>query len=216
MGSTFICCRRRMRSRCRSASNLDGSPEFPGVGVNGGSYKGLQFITSNTARRRTSIALQPALILYADDGGVTIDASHRSVAADGQRADVAGRCDHGLCVDVPDERGRPARGAVHHLEARRHEHREIPHRDGLAGADRRRGRGGRRRAGRKKGNARGAACVDPRQSADRVRPGRRRARGGGRLVADRPRAVYRRLAAERRAPARRRRSRTRSSFAASR
>lgn len=55
-------------------TNLDGSPEFPGIGVNGGSYKGLQFITSNTVTTNV-IALQPAYILYADDGGVTIDAS---------------------------------------------------------------------------------------------------------------------------------------------
>ena len=55
-------------------TNLDGSPEFPGIGVNGGSYKGLQFITSNTVTTNV-IALQPRYILYADDGGVTIDAS---------------------------------------------------------------------------------------------------------------------------------------------
>lgn len=55
-------------------TNLDGSPEFPGVGVNGGSYKGMQFITSNTVTTSV-VALQPSYILYADDGGVTIDAS---------------------------------------------------------------------------------------------------------------------------------------------
>jgi HK97 family phage major capsid protein len=55
-------------------TNLDGSPEFPGIGINGGTYKGLQFITSNTVTTNV-IALQPAYILYADDGGVTIDAS---------------------------------------------------------------------------------------------------------------------------------------------
>jgi HK97 family phage prohead protease/HK97 family phage major capsid protein len=55
-------------------TNLDGSPEFPGIGVNGGSYKGLQFITSNTVTTNV-VALQPSHILYADDGGVTIDAS---------------------------------------------------------------------------------------------------------------------------------------------
>lgn len=54
--------------------NLDGSPQFPGIGINGGNYKGLQFITSNTVGTIV-IALQPAHILYADDGGVTIDAS---------------------------------------------------------------------------------------------------------------------------------------------
>jgi HK97 family phage major capsid protein/HK97 family phage prohead protease len=55
-------------------TNLDGSPEFPGIGINGGSYKGMQFITSNTVTTNV-IALQPQYILYADDGGVTIDAS---------------------------------------------------------------------------------------------------------------------------------------------
>jgi HK97 family phage major capsid protein len=58
-------------------TNLDGSPEFPGVGINGGSYKGLSFITSNTASTNI-VALQPSQILYADDGGVTIDASREA------------------------------------------------------------------------------------------------------------------------------------------
>jgi len=58
-------------------SNLDGSPEFPGVGLNGGNYRGLTFITSNVATTNV-VALQPALILYADDGGVTIDASREA------------------------------------------------------------------------------------------------------------------------------------------
>jgi len=58
-------------------SNLDGSPEFPGVGLNGGAYRGLTFITSNVAGTNV-VALQPAMILYADDGGVTIDASREA------------------------------------------------------------------------------------------------------------------------------------------
>jgi len=58
-------------------TNLDGSPEFPGLSINGGNYKGLQFITSNTAGANI-VALQPDLILYADDGGVTIDASREA------------------------------------------------------------------------------------------------------------------------------------------
>ena len=58
-------------------SNLDGSPEFPGVGLNGGSYRGLTFITSNAAGANV-VALQPSLILYADDGRVTIDASREA------------------------------------------------------------------------------------------------------------------------------------------
>ena len=58
-------------------TNLDGSPQFPGVTINGGSYKGLTFVTSNAAGQNV-IALQPSLILYADDGGVTIDASREA------------------------------------------------------------------------------------------------------------------------------------------
>jgi HK97 family phage major capsid protein/HK97 family phage prohead protease len=58
-------------------SNLDGSPQYPGVTINGGSYKGLTFITSQAAGGNV-IALQPSLILYADDGGVTIDASQEA------------------------------------------------------------------------------------------------------------------------------------------
>jgi hypothetical protein len=58
-------------------TNLDGSPEFPGITMNGGTYKGLTFITSQAAGTNV-IALQPALILYADDGGVTIDASQEA------------------------------------------------------------------------------------------------------------------------------------------
>lgn len=58
-------------------SNLDGSPQFPGLSINGGSYKGLTFVTSQAAGGNV-IALQPALILYADEGGVTIDASREA------------------------------------------------------------------------------------------------------------------------------------------
>jgi len=55
-------------------SNPDGSPVFPGIDINGGSYKGLKFITSQVVGSNV-IALQPSLVLFADDGGVTIDAS---------------------------------------------------------------------------------------------------------------------------------------------
>jgi HK97 family phage major capsid protein len=55
----------------------DGSPKFPGISIEGGSYKGLNFVTSQAATTNV-IALQPALILYADDGGVTIDASQEA------------------------------------------------------------------------------------------------------------------------------------------
>lgn len=52
----------------------DGSPQFPGIGVDGGTWKGMKFIVSNTVTTSV-IALQPSYILLADDGGVTIDAS---------------------------------------------------------------------------------------------------------------------------------------------
>jgi HK97 family phage major capsid protein/HK97 family phage prohead protease len=57
-------------------SNLDGSPQYPGVTVNGGTYKGLTFITSQAAGTNV-IALQPSLVLYAD-GGIEIDASQEA------------------------------------------------------------------------------------------------------------------------------------------
>jgi HK97 family phage major capsid protein/HK97 family phage prohead protease len=52
----------------------DGTPQFPGIGIDGGTWKGLKFIVSNTVTTSV-IALQPSYILLADDGGVTIDAS---------------------------------------------------------------------------------------------------------------------------------------------
>ena len=58
-------------------TNSDGSPEFPGVSMDGGNYKGITFITSNVAGA-TVVAMQPQLVLFADDGGVTIDASREA------------------------------------------------------------------------------------------------------------------------------------------
>jgi HK97 family phage major capsid protein len=58
-------------------TNPDGSPQFPGVTMEGGSYRGLSFVTSNAAGTNV-IALQPQLVLMADDGGVTIDASREA------------------------------------------------------------------------------------------------------------------------------------------
>ena len=55
-------------------TNLDGSRQFPGVTMDGGQFNGISIITSNVAGALV-VALQPGLILYADDGGVTIDAS---------------------------------------------------------------------------------------------------------------------------------------------
>lgn len=58
-------------------TNDDGSPAFPGIGIGGGSYKGVNFVTSQAANGNV-IAVQPSLILFADDGGVTIDASREA------------------------------------------------------------------------------------------------------------------------------------------
>jgi HK97 family phage major capsid protein len=58
-------------------NNSDGSPVFPGVGVNGGSFKGINIVTSQAAGTNV-IGVQPSLILYADDGGVTIDMSREA------------------------------------------------------------------------------------------------------------------------------------------
>jgi len=58
-------------------TNLDGSPMFPGIGIDGGNYRGLTFITSQAAGANV-IAVQPSLVLYADEGGVTIDASREA------------------------------------------------------------------------------------------------------------------------------------------
>lgn len=58
-------------------TNPDGSAMFPGVGMDGGSYRGISFVTSNAAGTNV-IALQPAYILLADEGGVTIDVSREA------------------------------------------------------------------------------------------------------------------------------------------
>jgi hypothetical protein len=58
-------------------TNLDGSALFPGIGMEGGSYRGITFVTSQAAGTNV-IALQPSYILYADEGGVTIDASREA------------------------------------------------------------------------------------------------------------------------------------------
>jgi len=57
--------------------DANGVRTFPNVGINGGSVNGLQIITSNTANGWV-IALQPSAVLYADDGGVSIDVSREA------------------------------------------------------------------------------------------------------------------------------------------
>ena len=59
------------------ATNTDGSPKFPGMSASGGSIKGINIVTSQAAGGNI-IGVQPDLILYADDGGVTIDASREA------------------------------------------------------------------------------------------------------------------------------------------
>ena len=62
--------------------NPDGSETFPGMTVSGGTFKGLKFIATDLAGTNL-IGLQPANILYAQDGGVEIDVSQEaSVAMD--------------------------------------------------------------------------------------------------------------------------------------
>jgi HK97 family phage major capsid protein/HK97 family phage prohead protease len=57
--------------------NPDGTRAFPNVGVSGGTIEGITVVASQAAGTNV-IALQPSLILYADDGGVTIDASREA------------------------------------------------------------------------------------------------------------------------------------------
>ena len=59
------------------ALNPLGQPQFPSLGVGGGTVQGLQVISSNAVGTNV-IALEPTSILYADDGGVTIDASREA------------------------------------------------------------------------------------------------------------------------------------------
>jgi HK97 family phage major capsid protein len=58
-------------------TNSDGSPQFPGLGIEGGNYKGINFVGS-TAAGANVIGLQPNLILMADDGQVSVDASREA------------------------------------------------------------------------------------------------------------------------------------------
>lgn len=54
-----------------------GTPDFPSVGINGGSIAGVPVITSS-ACGTTIIGLVPSYILYADDGSVRIDVSQEA------------------------------------------------------------------------------------------------------------------------------------------
>ena len=54
-----------------------GNRAFPNVNADGGSIDGINVVTSNVAGTNV-IGLQPQLVLYADDGGVTIDVSREA------------------------------------------------------------------------------------------------------------------------------------------
>jgi len=58
-------------------TSASGDRLFPDLTMNGGSVQGITVVTSQAAAAYV-IALQPQLILYADDGGVTIDASREA------------------------------------------------------------------------------------------------------------------------------------------
>jgi HK97 family phage major capsid protein/HK97 family phage prohead protease len=60
-----------------SALNALGQPLFPSIGVGGGTALGFTFIPSQ-AMGTTVAMVQPDCILYADDGGVTIDVSREA------------------------------------------------------------------------------------------------------------------------------------------
>jgi HK97 family phage major capsid protein/HK97 family phage prohead protease len=57
--------------------NAQGMKVYPNVSVAGGSIDGMTVVTSNTAGTNV-IAVQPRYVLFADDGGVTIDVSREA------------------------------------------------------------------------------------------------------------------------------------------
>ena len=134
-------------------SNLDGSPQYPGLSISGGNYRGINFVTSNTVAALV-IALQPSQILYADDGGVTIDASREaSLQMDSapmspvDATTVMVSLWQANCVGLRAER-------FVDLEAREHQRGEVPDGRGVSGPG---GHGVRRTAGRRPARpARGA------------------------------------------------------------
>ena len=72
--------------------------------------------------------------MMADDGAVTIDAStEASLQMDSAPMSPVDATTV-LRLDVPDERGRAARGAVHHLEEGERERGEISDGGGVSGA----------------------------------------------------------------------------------
>ncbi len=54
-----------------------GQPLFPGVGINGGTIMGIPVVVSNTLGTNVVLVHAPS-ILYADDGGVSIDVSREA------------------------------------------------------------------------------------------------------------------------------------------
>ena len=99
-----------------SALNALGQNLFNDLTVNGGSALGIKVIASQTVGNNV-ILLQPAAVLYADDGGVTIDVStEASVQMDD--APAAGRRDDRVYLVLAKQSRRPARGTPCQLEAR--------------------------------------------------------------------------------------------------
>lgn len=70
------------------ALNALGQPLFPGVGQNGGSIFGIPVVVTNAVSNRIVLMHAPS-ILYADDGGVSIDVSREaSIQMDSSPTDV--------------------------------------------------------------------------------------------------------------------------------
>ena len=98
--------------------NLDSRRYFPASASTAGRYKGLTIHhVSNTVGDKV-IAPAPGYILFADDGGVTIDVSTRSVVADGFSAPASRPMRRPSGVHVPDNTVGLARGTVYQLETR--------------------------------------------------------------------------------------------------
>ena len=119
---------------------------FPGIGHQRRHLQGPDVHHSRTRPARNVIALQPALILYADDGGVTIDASREaSLQMDSAPASPADATTVYVSLWQTNTVGLRAERFVNWKRGER-ERGEVPDGDGVAGADGREHDGGARRA----------------------------------------------------------------------
>ena len=115
-------------------TNLDGSPEFPGIGDQRRQLQGPARSSPATPPARTSSRLQPRLILYADDGGVTIDASREaSLQMDSAPASPADATTVYVSLWQTNSVGLRAERFVNWKRVG-DERGEVPDGDGLAGA----------------------------------------------------------------------------------